>query len=44
VKVNTYLTDVRVPRDLPAIREAIFGKKLPASTLARCPALRTRTG
>ena len=39
VKVNTYLTDIRYRADLPAIREAIFGKKLPASTLVAVSAL-----
>ena len=39
VKVNTYLTDIRYRADLPSIREAIFGKKLPASTLVAVPAL-----
>jgi len=39
VKVNTYLTDIRYRADLVMIREAIFGKKLPASTLVAVPAL-----
>jgi len=39
VKVNTYLTDIRYRADLVAIREAVFGKKLPASTLVAVQAL-----
>ena len=39
VKLNTYLTDVRYRADLVPIREAIFGKKLPASTLVGVTAL-----
>jgi len=39
VKVNTYLTDIRYRADLVMIREAIFGKKLPASTLVAVTAL-----
>ncbi|MEK7714608.1 MAG: RidA family protein, partial [candidate division NC10 bacterium] len=39
VKLNTYLTDVRYRADLIPIREAIFGKQLPASTLVGVTAL-----
>jgi len=39
VKVNTYLTDIRYRADLVPIREEIFGKKLPASTLVAVQAL-----
>jgi len=39
VKVNTYLTDIRYRADLPGIREAVFGKRLPASTLVAVSAL-----
>jgi 2-iminobutanoate/2-iminopropanoate deaminase len=33
VKVNTYLTDLRYRPEFAAIREAYFGKRLPASTM-----------
>ena len=33
VKVNTYVTDIRHRADYAAVREAFFGKKLPASTM-----------
>lgn len=33
VKLNTYLTDIRHRSDILSVREEIFGKKLPASTL-----------
>jgi 2-iminobutanoate/2-iminopropanoate deaminase len=39
VKLNTYLTDVRHRGDLVPIREEIFGKRLPASTLVGVTAL-----
>jgi enamine deaminase RidA (YjgF/YER057c/UK114 family) len=39
VKLNTYLTDVRYRADLVPIREEVFGKKLPASTLVQVSAL-----
>ena len=39
VKVNTYLTDLRYRPDFAAIREAFFGKKLPASTMVGVTAL-----
>jgi 2-iminobutanoate/2-iminopropanoate deaminase len=39
VKVNTYLTDIRHRAEYGAIREAFFGKKLPASTLVAVAAL-----
>jgi len=34
-----YLTDIRYRADLPAIREAVFSKRLPASTLVAVSAL-----
>jgi 2-iminobutanoate/2-iminopropanoate deaminase len=33
VKVNTYVTDLRYRPDYAAVREAFFGRKLPASTM-----------
>lgn len=39
VKLNTYLTDVRYRADLIPIREEVFGKKLPTSTLVQVSAL-----
>jgi 2-iminobutanoate/2-iminopropanoate deaminase len=39
VKVNTYLTDMNNRATLSAIREELFGKKLPASTLVGVTAL-----
>jgi enamine deaminase RidA (YjgF/YER057c/UK114 family) len=33
VKLNTYLTDIRHRVEILPVREEIFGKKLPASTL-----------
>ena len=33
VKVNTYVTDLRYRPDYAAVREAFFGKKMPASTM-----------
>ncbi len=39
VKLNTYLTDIRHRSDILPVREEIFGKKLPASTLVGVAAL-----
>jgi enamine deaminase RidA (YjgF/YER057c/UK114 family) len=39
VKINTYLTDIRYRADLAPIREEVFGKKAPASTLVEVSAL-----
>lgn len=39
VKINTYLTDIRHRADLGPVREEIFGKKGPASTLVAVAAL-----
>ena len=39
VKVNTYLTDIRHRADYGPIREAFFGKKMPAHTLVAVAAL-----
>ncbi|MEZ5818394.1 MAG: RidA family protein [Hyphomicrobiaceae bacterium] len=39
VKLNTYLVDVRHRTELAAIREEVFGKKAPASTLVGVTAL-----
>lgn len=39
VKLNTYLVDVRHRAELAAIREEVFGKKAPASTLIGVTAL-----
>src|SRR5215472_8618755 len=39
VKVNTYLTDIRLRADYAAIREEFFGRKMPASTLVAVAAL-----
>src|SRR5512134_2854890 len=39
VKITTYLTDVRYRADLVPIREEVFGKKGPASTLVQVAAL-----
>ena len=39
VKLNTYLTDIRHRADLGPIREEIFGKRVPASTLVGVAAL-----
>ena len=39
VKLNTYLVDVRHRPELAAIREEVFGKKAPASTLVGVTAL-----
>jgi enamine deaminase RidA (YjgF/YER057c/UK114 family) len=39
VKLNTYLVDVRHRTELAAIREEVFGKKAPASTLIGVTAL-----
>jgi enamine deaminase RidA (YjgF/YER057c/UK114 family) len=39
VKVNTYLTDIRHRADYGPIREAFFGKRMPAHTLVAVAAL-----
>jgi 2-iminobutanoate/2-iminopropanoate deaminase len=39
VKLTTYLTDIRHRADILPVREEIFGKKLPASTLVGVAAL-----
>ena len=39
VKLNTYLIDLRHRTELAAIREEVFGKKAPASTLVGVTAL-----
>lgn len=39
VKVNTYLTDIRHRADYGPIREAFFGKRMPAHTLVAVTAL-----
>ena len=39
VKVNTYLTDIRHRADYGPIREAYFGKRMPAHTLVAVAAL-----
>jgi enamine deaminase RidA (YjgF/YER057c/UK114 family) len=39
VKINTYVTDVRYRADLVPVREEVFGKKGPASTLVQVAAL-----
>jgi enamine deaminase RidA (YjgF/YER057c/UK114 family) len=39
VKLNTYLTDIRHRADLLPVREEVFGKKMPASTLVGVAAL-----
>ena len=39
VKVNTYLTDIRHRADYGPIREAFFGRKMPAHTLVAVAAL-----
>src|SRR5438046_3015975 len=39
VKINTYLTDVRHRTELIPVREEVFGKKGPASTLVAVAAL-----
>ena len=39
VKLNTYLTDIRHRVDILPVREEVFGKKLPASTLVGVAAL-----
>jgi enamine deaminase RidA (YjgF/YER057c/UK114 family) len=39
VKLNTYLTDIRQQVDILPVREEVFGKKLPASTLVGVSAL-----
>ena len=39
VKLNTYLIDIRHRADILSVREEIFGKKLPASTLVGVAAL-----
>ena len=39
VKINPYLTDIRHRADLGPVREEIFGKKGPASTLVAVAAL-----
>jgi enamine deaminase RidA (YjgF/YER057c/UK114 family) len=39
VKLNTYVTDVRYRADLVPVREEVFGKKGPASTLVQVSAL-----
>jgi 2-iminobutanoate/2-iminopropanoate deaminase len=39
VKLNTYLTDIRLRTELIPVREEFFGKKTPASTLVAVAAL-----
>ena len=39
VKLTTFLTDIRHRADLVPVREEVFGKKLPASTLVGVAAL-----
>lgn len=39
VKLTTYLTDIRHRADILPVREAFFGKKLPASTLVAVDSL-----
>ncbi len=39
VKLNTYLTDIRHRADILSVREEVFGKRLPASTLVGVSAL-----
>ena len=39
VKINTYLVDIRYRTELAAIREEVFGKHRPASTLVGVTAL-----
>lgn len=39
VKINTYVVDIRYRADLVPVREEVFGKKGPASTLVQVSAL-----
>jgi enamine deaminase RidA (YjgF/YER057c/UK114 family) len=39
VKLNTYLIDIRHRSDILSVREEVFGKRLPASTLVGVAAL-----
>jgi enamine deaminase RidA (YjgF/YER057c/UK114 family) len=39
IKLNTYVTDMRYRADWAIVREELFGKKMPASTLIATPSL-----